>query len=133
MRAIGALLLRKDEKTPGLPLVPETVDATRTDDERTVRCRACEHPITKRSARLEVDGAHVHERANPAGFLYRIGCFRHAPGCGATGAPSTFFSWFAGYAWQLALCAGCGVHLGWAFRSSERSFFGLILERLRDE
>jgi hypothetical protein len=127
------MFLRKGEHEAPSGVTPETIDDTRVEPDRVVRCRACGHAVTKRAARIEVDGTHVHERANPSGFLYRIGCFREAPGCGAAGDASTFFSWFPGYAWQLALCAGCGVHLGWSFRNDASAFFGLILERLRSE
>lgn len=40
------------------------------------------------------------------------------------------YTWFPGYAWRLALCAKCGLHLGWHYRSSGDDFFGLILNRL---
>ncbi|XP_063702361.1 protein cereblon [Culicoides brevitarsis] len=44
--------------------------------------------------------------------------------------PSTEFSWFPGYAWQILLCNGCHVHLGWKFMSTKknlkpRKFYGL--------
>lgn len=31
------------------------------------------------------------------------------------GAPCTQFSWFPGYAWQIAACSQCNGHLGWKF------------------
>ncbi len=95
-----------------------------------LRCGFCGHPITARSSRLEVDGAHEHRRINPAGFVYRIGCFRAAPGCTAEGEPTEHWSWFPGYAWQVALCRSCRGHLGWAFRMESSAFYGLIVTRL---
>jgi hypothetical protein len=78
----------------------------------------------------------------------------------ASSEASTLFTWFEGYAWQVASCAGCGTHLGWRFVSvcsashallraipgthpsgllrSESSppgydFFGLIVTRLSED
>jgi len=31
------------------------------------------------------------------------------------GRPTTEFSWFEGYSWQVAVCSECGEHLGWRF------------------
>lgn len=112
------------EATPG--------DARARDAERPIRCAACSYAITRADQRTTVDGKHVHERANPSGFLYRIGCFREAPGCVGEGGSTAFFTWFPGYAWQLTMCGGCGVHLGWAFRGEGGGFHGLVLDRLAE-
>ncbi|XP_050091140.1 protein cereblon [Anopheles aquasalis] len=44
--------------------------------------------------------------------------------------PSTDFSWFPGYSWQITVCANCRQHLGWKFVATKKnflpkSFFGL--------
>jgi len=104
--------------------------AARGGDDPTLRCASCGHAITSKSAAFEVDGAHEHVRSNPAGFTFRIGCFREAPGCAGEGVPSEDWSWFPGYAWQIALCRRCGSHLGWVFRLDPASFYGLIKGRL---
>jgi hypothetical protein len=95
-----------------------------------LRCRVCGHLITSGAARIHVAGAHAHERMNPAGIAFVIGCFREAPGCVVVGPASTDFTWFPPYAWRVALCSACLGHLGWAFVGADPSFFGLILERL---
>lgn len=79
---------------------------------------------------MSVDGAHAHTFANPHGFVFRIVCFAQAPGAPCVGARSTEFSWFAGMAWTVAVCGGCGRLMGWRFAGSERSFFGLIANHL---
>ena len=93
-------------------------------------CAGCLHAITTTDARIEMSGGHAHTFANPHGFVFQIGCFAVAPGCDEASAPSTEFSWFPGYAWQVALCRGCGAHLGWLFRSGDSRFHALIVDRL---
>ncbi|XP_055587848.1 protein cereblon-like [Uranotaenia lowii] len=44
--------------------------------------------------------------------------------------PSTEFSWFPGYSWQITLCTNCRQHLGWKFVATKKnylpkSFYGL--------
>lgn len=92
-------------------------------------CARCAQRITPDASRLEVDGKHVHLRLNPGAFAFVFGCFRDAPGCAVVGEATTEATWFSGCAWQFAMCAGCGQHLGWSFSGAD-SFFGLVLERL---
>lgn len=129
-------MIRLLERTPGAPGRSVDVQAILADlggQGGGVRCRACGHLVTRVSARMEVGGVHEHERMNPAGFLYRIGCFRVAPGCVGVGGTSTHFTWFPGCAWRVAICGGCFEHLGWSFSGEGRSFYGLILERLAED
>ncbi|MFP4193859.1 MAG: cereblon family protein [Desulfobacterales bacterium] len=96
-------------------------------------CRQCLALITSTSERIDIEGAHQHTFANPHGIVFEIGCFRNAWGCGAVGSPTNEFTWFAGYFWQVAVCASCLTHIGWQFTSPEASgFYGLILERLME-
>lgn len=37
------------------------------------------------------------------------------------GRPEGKDSWFAGYAWQIAYCGGCGLHLGWKFSTLDEA------------
>lgn len=100
-----------------------------------LRCRACRFKITDKGARIEVGGKHGHTFFNPHGLVFDIGCFARAPGCGLIGSPTTEFAWFPGHAWRIAMCRGCGVHLGWSFSLASGSsfFFGLILDLLVEE
>lgn len=104
-----------------------------------LRCAACGSAITREAFRIEVQGSHEHRRSNPHGHRFRIGCFGEAAGCAAAGEPTAQWSWFAGYAWQIASCRACGEHLGWRFGTEQASggaasvFYGLILARLHAE
>ncbi len=108
----------------------DAADASETQPKRAIVCAACGHSITDTDARPAHAGRHHHTCVNPAGIVYRIGCFRSAPGCVGVGEWSTYWSWFEGYAWQVSCCQGCSIHLGWGFQGDGGPFFGLILERL---
>lgn len=93
-------------------------------------CVQCQHRITDPGARLEMTGGHLHVFTNPGGFTYEVALYEYAD-CVAHGPATTENTWFAGYAWQLALCAGCHTHLGWRYRQSgSAAFYGLIRDRL---
>ncbi len=98
---------------------------------RALLCSACRTPITSAGERHEKQNKHLHTFFNPAGIVYEIGCFRKAPGCLVYGRPSTEFSWFSGYCWQIVYCRRCGQHLGWKF-SGVDEFFGLIVKKLTE-
>ncbi len=105
--------------------------AVRDDVAPVLRCGACDAPITRPADRIERFGAHLHDRVNPAGHAFTIGCFQRADGARELGAPSDEFPWFPKHAWQIAVCAACMQHLGWYFVSpSTPPFFGLIVDRL---
>jgi hypothetical protein len=99
-------------------------------------CRSCDHLITDRRHRIEVQGKHRHRFMNPAGFVFVIGCFAEAIGCVVIGPDNLDYPWFANHAWRYAHCAGCAQLIGWQFRphpaTAAQPFFGLILDRLRD-
>lgn len=82
-----------------------------------------------------MSGTHAHTFTNPAGIVFRIGCFADAPGAASFGGENSAFSWFPGFVWRIALCASCGEHLGWRFREERSSahFFGLILDKVVEE
>ncbi len=97
-----------------------------------VFCRTCRHTITLPEHRTTASGSFRHTFFNPHGVLFEIGCFSAADGCRLYGTETTEFTWFAGFAWQVALCARCAIHLGWRFRSADATFFALILDRLQE-
>ncbi|MDD9877002.1 MAG: cereblon family protein [Magnetovibrio sp.] len=107
----------------------ETETDERTDD--AIYCARCHGVVTRGRWALSVDG-HEHVFFNPAGVVYRIVCFTEAPGAADIGEPTDEFTWFKGYLWSFALCAGCGEHLGWRYAGDgdPAVFFGLIKNRL---
>jgi hypothetical protein len=117
------------------PRQKEATESTReakgaSRDDPWLRCAACGHPIAREEAAIDVQGTHVHTFVNPAGHAYTIRCFAEAPGCRGEGQESTFWTWFPGFAWRIALCAGCGAHVGWSFRSDTGGFWGLVADRV---
>lgn len=95
-------------------------------------CRSCLQRITAEGARFSKAGSHRHRFTNPLGYRFEIGCFAHASGCRDHGSAIRDHTWFAGYAWRIALCGACTTHLGWRFESGVATFYGLILERLME-
>lgn len=93
-------------------------------------CVQCQHHITDHSARLDLAGGHIHVFTNPGGFSYEIALYEYAD-CVMHGPATTEYTWFPGYAWQLALCANCSEHLGWRYhQAGHAAFYGLIRDRL---
>lgn len=111
---------------------PDSENETVEDDDDPLYCKACRHLVTRGRWRIGVNGAHEHTVFNPAGHVFTIGCFKEAPGVDAAGPPSDDFTWFKGYGWQIALCRGCNVHIGWQYTGSKGPgvFFGLIFAKL---
>lgn len=132
------LQLRHDRKGPGGSgdgERPKEIVVDETDQGhggRKLVCVQCKHTITREGARIPVMGQHRHVFCNPHGMMFELGCFSQAPGCAVLGPSSLEFTWFSGYSWQVALCSGCGLHMGWLFRGvrTEGAFFGLILPNL---
>jgi hypothetical protein len=125
-------VFHRDAGRPNAARTVEIRPVSRQGDDvgRVLACDACRAPITTDAERIEVDGAHGHAFANPAGYVFEIGCFAAAPGCVVHGEPTQEDTWFAGFAWSYADCAACRQHLGWCYQRTDVRFFGLILRRL---
>jgi hypothetical protein len=124
------LLLLQRRPSPPATVRPREDDQAREGTGGRLACHRCLLAVTDGSQRIAMGGAHAHRFVNPHGFEFEIGCFADAPGCATFGEASTYWSWFPGFAWQVELCAMCGEHLGWLFRSADAAFHGLILDRL---
>ena len=127
-------LLEKGEKPKN---AADTVLKTQTKQGETAYkanflfCIKCKNPITRESERIQVNQRHQHVFANPPGHVFQIGCFASAPGCFVYGEKTSYFTWFPGFEWQIALCGLCGTLMGWSFISKNVRFFGLILENIK--
>lgn len=127
----GILCLQRGQFTQGTPgQETGTDDAEHPEEEDVLYCAECHAPITSRRHRIAVNEQYEHVFANPAGYIFHIACFREARGCMITGQETDYFTWFPGYTWRYALCGQCITLLGWAFRSQDSLFFGLIVDRL---
>lgn len=111
-------------------LLPGTSAEERTEPEVPIACRRCGHAITSPRERIGRDGAHVHTRINPGGWVHELGCFAAAPGARVEGEATFDHTWFPGFAWRYARCGACGTHLGWRYEGGGETFFGLILVEL---
>ncbi|EAT43511.1 AAEL005058-PA [Aedes aegypti] len=74
---------------------------------------------------------------NPSGFVHEtLTVYRVVPqSTRTTTKPSTDFSWFPGYSWQIAVCNACSNHIGWKFVATKRGykpkkFYGLCAETI---
>ncbi len=110
------------------------IEAVTTNAEKhRLVCASCRHPITSDHHWFMKDGNRTHDVTNPNDVRFRIGCFRQAPGVRVVGASSFQWTWFPGYAWTNAICAGCAVHIGWRFAGGNDVFYGLIIRLLAPE
>ena len=91
-------------------------------------CAQCGAFMTRPAMAMRMGGDHEHVFFNPAGHVFRVVCFRDAPGAVAVGSPTDAFTWFKGFDWRVALCKGCGAHVGWMYEGigPPAVFFGLI-------
>jgi hypothetical protein len=121
---------RRNAPGTGLTDKPDGQETHRPLSESTFNCVRCRRLITMPAECIERNGRHEHSFTNPHGFNFHIGCFADAPGVAGEGEVSDFWSWFPGYDWQVVVCRGCFLHLGWRFRNNDNIFFGLILARL---
>lgn len=72
---------------------------------------------------------------NPHGQLREIMTALYAQNVELVGAATTHFTWFPGYAWEVALCGQCATHLGWRYTAVDAetepaTFYGLLSSAL---
>lgn len=77
----------------------------------------------------------LNETLEIDGYIHETNTVYHAVPSAVTllGTPCLRFSWFPGYAWQIAVCSQCNGHLGWKFMANPtagtnlvpKSFYGL--------
>lgn len=116
----------------------------RAGDDEAIWCAACGARISDRGSLFTAPGSETPTRvfANPHGKVFEVLTLRRAERLVAFGRPTSDFTWFAGYAWTVVLCAGCAAHLGWAFHAANSGhanasgdvpnrFFALVREAIR--
>lgn len=135
LRAVLRLRETGRQSTPRAPSEAAAMaQATRPleQDGSRVICAACGAFVAAAADRMEVNGAHEHAFINPAGLIFRVGCFAEAPGVHAVGEESAHWTWFVGFAWRAARCRSCHEHLGWCYRSALATFVALILDKVAE-
>ena len=95
-----------------------------------ILCRACDAQVSDRALLFAMDSDRIERVfSNPGGYLHDIVTVRDAWSLTSASPPSTEFSWYPGYAWEIVLCASCAAHLGWAFSATTdrqpARFYGL--------
>ncbi len=81
-----------------------------------LRCAACGDlwALATDGVCMSADGA-GGTFVNAHGYVHDMATLRSARGVRAHGRPTAEDSWFPGFAWSLAHCAGCYAHAGWRF------------------
>ena len=110
---------------------PDTDVVEQDDEDDGLRCRSCGRVVAWRRDVFAMGppGA-VQMQINPHGYLHEFVTVRRAVGLRIVGPGTTEHTWFPGYAWSIAYCAGCGAHIGWRFDAvaparMPRCFFAL--------
>jgi cereblon len=131
--------LRGDSSRPasGRESTSPTSDASeRRRIARWLECRTCRNPIADPGAVFAgPDGCVRRLFANPHGRVFEILTVVDARGLLLFGSAETEFTWFTGYAWRVAYCERCAMHLGWRFEAGgpelrPACFFALVTSEL---
>lgn len=123
-----------DKTRQGLdPRLKELLNEDTSDRGDLVYCNTCSQPVARKSDATSINGSHAHYCTNPYGIRFHVGCFADALGCDLSGQPTSADTWFRGFKWRLASCSGCRMHLGWYFERGREYFYGLILDRIRNQ
>ena len=128
----AAFALLKGKTVPLTKLCPEGRQdlSEKLEPEKWFICGICSGKVVPVAEAIEIEGSQQHQKINPDGISFIVGCFSHAPGCQAVGEDTGYYSWFSGYSWCVLICRQCGLHLGWRFKRDTDLFFGLIMTRL---
>lgn len=125
--ASGSEVLTPEELDPALKNIVEIGDLPK---EGFFYCVRCDAVIGHVRDRIEINGSFDHRFTNPHGYTHHFGCHKEAHGCTIGEGPYSADSWFPSYAWRLANCTECGMHMGWLFEKPSDHFFGIILDHI---
>lgn len=97
------------------------------------KCKRCKNSIAIYDDIFAMAKGNVNANyCNPAGYIHETLTVQKTldNSLKMVDRPSTEFSWFPGYAWQIAVCAKCQSHIGWKFIAvvknlKPKTFFGL--------
>uniref|UniRef100_A0A0A9YEK0 Protein cereblon n=1 Tax=Lygus hesperus TaxID=30085 RepID=A0A0A9YEK0_LYGHE len=97
-------------------------------------CHTCDNLIgyQKDFFAMSVEGAQS-TYVNPGGYVHDTITLSTATNLIIISNPSTEYSWFPGYAWEIAVCCHCQKHIGWKFTSKKlvpKTFWGLSRQSL---
>lgn len=101
-------------------------------------CKRCKTKIAVYNDIFAMAKGNVNANyCNPAGYIHETLTVQKTldNAVRMVDRPSTEFSWFPGYAWQIAVCDKCSLHIGWKFLAlnknlKPKSFFGLSCKSL---
>lgn len=102
-------------------------------------CQRCSNQIASYSDIFAMAKGNVNANyCNPAGYIHETLTVHKTIDeevLRIVDRPSSEFSWFPGYAWQIAVCGVCSAHIGWKFTAltkhlKPKSFFGLSCKSL---
>lgn len=102
-------------------------------------CQRCSSQIASYSDIFAMAKGNLNANyCNPAGYIHETLTVHktiHEEALRIVDRPSSEFSWFPGYAWQIAVCKECSGHIGWKFTAltkhlKPKSFFGLSCKSL---
>ncbi|XP_065073286.1 protein cereblon-like [Ochlerotatus camptorhynchus] len=102
-------------------------------------CRKCDRKIANYVDMFAMSKQGVSSSyCNSSGFVHEtLTVYRVIPKTiRTTSKPSTDFSWFPGYSWQISVCNACNNHIGWKFVTTKRGykpkkFYGLCGKTIR--
>ncbi|GAB5032748.1 protein cereblon [Nannochloropsis oceanica] len=129
------------------------IELLKNTAERRLCCAGCDNPMASKDAVFSVPGAEgtVGAYSNPAGIVHQTLTLRELlkgadvgeEAVALEGEPERDNSWFKGYAWTIAYCWRCSLHLGWLFTFCGESnegegvplarFWGMRRPALKDE
>lgn len=92
------------------------------DYDRFFCCRRCRNQIANCNTLFAMSKHGVQTNyCNPGGIIHETNTVYavRTDAVYPSGAPSTQFSWFPGYSWQVLLCRICDIHIGWRFDSTK--------------
>jgi cereblon len=128
----GPLRTLEDEPAGERDTAARTRDEAEEAPDQPILCRRCRARLSEMPALFPMDADRINRVfANPAGLLLEILTTRAAHNVVVVGPATTEFTWYQGYAWEVAYCGGCRAHVGWAFGAADGKrepsrFFGLL-------